>query len=51
MSILELAEVKEDDQCQHRVIISKIKCAKFQIFLKLPTWIFYPAKSAPKCHF
>ena len=24
--------------CQHRVIINKIKCAKSQIFSKMPTW-------------
>ena len=37
--------------CKHRVIISKIKCPKFEIFSKLLVQIFQPAKLAPKCHF
>ena len=37
--------------CKHRVIISKIKCPKFEIFSKLLAQIFQPAKLAPKCHF
>ena len=36
---------------QHRLFIDKIKCAKLEIFLKMPTSTFYPEKSAQKMAF